>query len=275
MLLASLTRTPIRRRSQPANNPTYARMKAYLDAVPAIDTHDHLWPFDKLPGLRETENGKGMNLAGLWRNSYLTRVKQLTPWTPGGKFADWWAKAKHDFDDVRATSFYRYQAVAFQDLYGVDFDRITDDQAGDLDRRIFRNYLTEGLALRGRHREGQHRADVQRPVLGPVRLPHGLPVRRAGAQRHDPDPRVPPVGVQAARTTTRTRSRRPTACPLNSLDDYLAVLDRLFAEAKEKGAVCLKTTLAYQRTLDFDRVPAERAAKAFGRPRVAARPRRR
>ena len=50
-------------------------MKAHLDAVPAIDTHDHLWPFDKLPGYVETENGKGMNLAGLWRNSYLTRVK--------------------------------------------------------------------------------------------------------------------------------------------------------------------------------------------------------
>ena len=56
---------------------------------------------------------------------------------------DWWAKAKHDFDDVRAVSFYRYQAVAFKDLYGVDFDAITDDQAADLDRRIFRNYLTK------------------------------------------------------------------------------------------------------------------------------------
>ena len=130
-------------RAQPASNATYARIKAYLDAVPAIDTHDHLWPFDKLPGYVTTENGKGMNLAGLWHNSYLRRVKPLTPWTPGGKFTDWWAKAKHDFDDVRAVSFYRYQAVAFKDLYGVDFDRITDDQAADLDRRIFRNYLSK------------------------------------------------------------------------------------------------------------------------------------
>lgn len=29
-------------------------------AVPAIDTHDHLPPFDKLPGYVETEQGKGM-----------------------------------------------------------------------------------------------------------------------------------------------------------------------------------------------------------------------
>src|SRR5207247_7976566 len=55
--------------------------------------------------------------------------------------------------------------------------------------------------------------------------------------------------------------------PVKSLDDYLTVLDRLFQEAKEKGAVCLKTTLAYQRTLRFENVSKERAAQTFGRPR--------
>jgi predicted TIM-barrel fold metal-dependent hydrolase len=54
---------------------------------------------------------------------------------------------------------------------------------------------------------------------------------------------------------------------VRSLDDYLAVLDRLFAEGKAKGAVCLKTTLAYERTLDFARVPKERALRAFGKKR--------
>ena len=28
----------------------------------------------------------------------------------------WWDKAKHDFDSARATSFYRYQFLVFQDL---------------------------------------------------------------------------------------------------------------------------------------------------------------
>ena len=27
---------------------TYRRIKAPLDAIPAIDTHDHLWPFDRI-----------------------------------------------------------------------------------------------------------------------------------------------------------------------------------------------------------------------------------
>src|SRR5262245_4574648 len=76
---------------------TYRRVKAHLDAVPAIDTHDHLWPFDRLPGLVETEHGRGMTLASLWQNSYFRWINPLTPWKPGGKFDDWWAKAKHDF----------------------------------------------------------------------------------------------------------------------------------------------------------------------------------
>ena len=58
---------------------------------------------------------------------------------------------------------------------------------------------------------------------------------------------------------------RATASRSSSLDDYLAVLDRLFREAKAKGAVCLKTTLAYERTLDFDERP-----EGAGRARPSA-----
>lgn len=52
---------------------------------------------------------------------------------------------------------------------------------------------------------------------------------------------------------------------IESLDDYLNVIDRIFTTGKSNGAVCLKSTLAYQRTLDFQNVSKERAEKAFGR----------
>lgn len=54
---------------------------------------------------------------------------------------------------------------------------------------------------------------------------------------------------------------------VRSLDDYLAVLDRLFQRAKESGILCLKMTLAYQRSLAFEDVSKERASRAFGRSR--------
>src|SRR5437868_3685104 len=72
---------------------TYKRIRAYLDSIPAIDTHDHLWPFDRLPGYVETEHGRGMNLAGLWHNSYFRGIHGLTPWKPNMKFDAWWATA--------------------------------------------------------------------------------------------------------------------------------------------------------------------------------------
>src|SRR5262249_38032762 len=59
---------------------------------------------------------------------------------------------------------------------------------------------------------------------------------------------------------------------LSSLDDYLLVLDRLFREAKAGDCVGLKTTLAYQRTLLFERVSQERAEKAFGKKRSELSP---
>jgi hypothetical protein len=39
--------------------PTYQRIRAAIDAIPAVDTHDHLWPFDRLPGADGDGPGPG------------------------------------------------------------------------------------------------------------------------------------------------------------------------------------------------------------------------
>jgi predicted TIM-barrel fold metal-dependent hydrolase len=260
--LGCLLLAPAIAQGQPDKNPAYARLKAHLDSVPAIDTHDHLFPFDKLPGYVETEHGKGMNLAGLWRNSYLTRVKQITPWKAGDKFPDWWQRAKHDFDDVRAVSFYRYQATAIKDLYGVDFDTITDEQAADLNRRIYRNYLSKDWLFE----VVTKRANIELMFNDPYWARFDFKTDY-------------PFGVIVLNVTTMTRGYSPDAfrsdldspyafarardLKIDTIDDYLAVLDKIFVHAKEKGAVCLKTTLAYERGLDFANVPKERAVAAF------------
>src|SRR5262249_36861982 len=245
---------------------TYRKIKAFLDSIPAIDTHDHLWPFDKLPGYVETEHGRGMNLAGLWRNSYYTWNHPLTPWQPGQKFDDWWAKAKHDFANARAASFYRYQLPAFQDLYGVDFDRITDAQARDLNDRIYRNYLEK----RWLFEVVTERANIELMFNDPYWARFDFKVDY-------------PFGVLVLNVTTLVRGFHPSefknalddpfkfakdhGIEVKTLDDYLRLLDALFAEAKRRGAMVLKTTLVYARTLHFERVTRERAAKLFGRRR--------
>jgi predicted TIM-barrel fold metal-dependent hydrolase len=246
--------------------PAYRRIKTQLDLVPAIDTHDHLWPFESLPGYVETDRGRGMNLASLWRNSYYTWFNPLTRWEPRMRFEDWWAEAKDDFENARATSFYRYQLPAFQDLYGVDFERLTDAQARALNDRIFDNYRDQKWL----YHVVTERANIELMFNDPywARLDFRT---------------YYPFGVLVFNVTTLVRAFHPAeySSPwdspydyaaknghkLTSLGDYLEVLEHLFAKAKAAGAACLKTTLAYERTLDFEDVPRERAEKAFGKPR--------
>jgi predicted TIM-barrel fold metal-dependent hydrolase len=245
---------------------TSLRIKAALDAVPAIDTHDHLWPFDRLPGLMETDRGRGMTLFGLWRNSYYPQVGALSVRQVGEPFDSWWARARQDFDNARATGFYRYQLPAFRDLYGIDFDRISDEQAKALDARVFENYRDE----RWVHEVVTVRANIELMLNDPYWA-------RLDFRTHYP------FEILVFNVTTLLdgfhpsefkqpsddpyRFARAQGIEIATLDDYLLVLDRLFREAKSKGAVCLKTTKAYERTLRFEEIPKERAARVFGRPR--------
>lgn len=246
--------------------PFYRRMKRALDAVPAIDTHDHLRPFPEIPGRVMTERGEGMNLYGLWSNSYLPWIQAITPWTPGQTFESWWRVAEKDFHNVRATSFYRYQLPAYRDLYGVDFDTMTPAQAKDLDQRIFANYRNS----RWLRDVITRRANIELMFVDPYWA-------RLEFLSHYP------FTVQVFNVTTLVSGFHPDEysspldspyafakkknLPLTSLDDYLAVLDALFQEAAVGGAVCLKSTLAYVRTLEFANVPKELAAAAFGKRR--------
>ena len=207
-----------------------------------------------------------MNLAGLWRISYFAGVHPLTAWTPGMSFAAWWNKAKHDFDNARATSVYRYQLPAFTDLYGVDFDHVSETQARELDERIFDHYQNQSWL----YHVILERANIE--------LMFNDPYWNRFEFKTDYS-----FGVLVFNVTTLVRGfhssefkevgddpyhfARAEGLAVDSLDQYLTVVDRMFQKAKSAGAVCLKTTLAYQRTLRFENVPKDRAVQSFGRPR--------
>ena len=219
-------------RRERASTTTYRRLKAALDAIPAIDTHDHLWPFDRLPGLVETERGKGMNLAGLWRNSYFTGVHPLTPWKPGMPFIDWWAKAKHDFDDARATSVYRYQLPAFADLYNVDFDRITDEQARALNDQIFAHYQDQAWLFHVITERANIELMLNDPYWGRFEFKTDYPfgvlvfnVTTLVAGFH-------PSEFKAKSDDPYRFCRGRKGSRFDSLDDYLVVLDRSVSKSQ-------------------------------------------
>jgi predicted TIM-barrel fold metal-dependent hydrolase len=244
---------------------TYGRVKGYLDRVRAIDTHDHLQPFSMIPNRVPTPNGNGMTIYSLWKGSYYTWNHPLTAWPKSGKFSDWWATAKHDFDDARATSFYRYVLPAFEDLYGVNFDTITDEQAAKLNDKIFANYKDDSWL----HEVIVEKANIELMFIDPywARLQFESAYSFA----------VPLLNVTTLMRGSHSSQfglasdnpylfARKRAMKTDTLEEFLAVVDTIFAEAKKSGAVCLKSTQAYQRTLDYKRVSPERAAAVFGKP---------
>jgi uncharacterized protein len=245
--------------------PTYQRIKASLDAVPAIDTHDHLYPFENLPGFVDTPRGPGMTLASLWRNSYLGWIHRIPAWPASGSFDEWWSKAGHDFDNVRATSFYRYTQIAIQDLYNVDFDTITDEQARALNERVFQNYRDQRWLFHVVTERANIELMFNDPHWAPLDFkttyPFEVLVFRVNSLIR---------GFHPSRLTKLSENpylfAKKEGLEVRTFDDYLKLVDLLFQRARESGAVCLKTTVAYERSLRFENVTKEAAARAFGRP---------
>lgn len=244
----------------------YQRIKRHLNAVRAIDTHDHLFPFDKLRARVETAAGPQVNLAGLWLNSYAAMQLALPPWQAGETFDTWWPRAKPAFDNGRALSVYRYLLPAFADLYGVDFDRITDEQARELSGRVVGNYQTEQWT----YEVVTRRANIELMFIDAywARFDFKTDYRFA-VQVVNINSLVD--GFHPSEFKTDADSpyafARKRGLKLKTFDDYLHALAALVQEAKQHGVACLKCTLAYLRPLAFANVPAGRAAQAFGKPR--------
>ncbi len=242
----------------------YQRIKTSLDAVPAIDTHEHLRAFNEIPNRVSTPQGRGMTLYSIWQNSYLTRTTHITPWPTDGSFDGWWSQARDDFEDARATSFYRYLLPAFYDLYGVNFESVTDDEARQLNSQIFDNYKTDQWL----HDVITKRANIELMLVDPYwnRLQFTreynftvpvLNVTTIMSAAH-PDRFTSDFDSPFVYSHRKGRST-------DSFDDFLAAVDALFADAVAADAVCLKSTQAYQRALSYAQVPKDSAAAVYGK----------
>jgi len=181
-------------------------------------------------------------------------------------------QARHDFDNAHATTFYRYLLPAFRDLYGFDFDRISDSEARALDQQIFQNYREK----RWVDHVVTERSNIELMIIDPYwsRLDYPTAYRFQARNLNTSsllngfhpseytDPRDDPYLFARQRNLS-----------VQSLDDYLSLIDGLCREAKEHGSVCLTDDdTAYERTLEFENVPRNRAAKAFGRKRSELKP---
>lgn len=160
----------------------------------------------------------------------------------------------------------------FEDLYGVDFESLNLEQARELNARMEKNY-------------------------GNLAWPEEVLVKRANTELMVVDSFVMPrqvrdhfpFTVSVCNVRWYINGFHPSEfknlpvenpytfaaeykMPIKTLDDYVAVIDRIMAEAKKSGAICLKSQSAYDRTLQINSVPKQRAEKAFGKTRKELKP---
>lgn len=243
----------------------YERIKKSIDSVRAIDTHDHLRSFNEIPERVDTPAGRGMTLYSLWSGSYYRWTNPLAPWPASGDFGEWWRQAKHSFDDARATSFYRYLLPAFQDLYGIDFETISDEQARELSEQIFNNYQNDAWLID----VITNRANIELMFIDPYWARLDFP--------QDYNFAVPVLNVTTfmqashpdrfdAATNNPFDFAKKNDLSTESFADFLAVIDAIFDKAVGAGCICLKSTQAYERTLRYEEVSPERAAEIYLTP---------
>jgi predicted TIM-barrel fold metal-dependent hydrolase len=242
---------------------THSRIRAALEAVPAIDTHSHLHTWPMLHGTREAL------FYTIWRTAYTNRVATLPARQPNESAGVWWSRAAPVIANVQATGFFRYKLAAFRDLYGVDFEAPNAPEIDALPRRVADHYGDR----RWLYEVITERANIELMITDPYWARYDfVPEYPFEAFVFNVTPLLD--GFHASEFTSMPSSdpyrvAQKLGLAAASLEDYLALIERMMAAAKAEGAVALKTTRAYDRTLRFENVPHARAAAVFGRPRTA------
>lgn len=224
-----------------------------LDAIRAqavISSHCHHLPDD---GYTD------MSLKKVLENSY-------TSWmSPPPLFTDKDAVRAY-IQKYRCNSFFHWMFRALEELYGIPF---TPETAADLD-----------TAVRTAHTANPHRhLDILRRDC---RFERVINERQPdpGSDLGHPDLFSPSFRCDCFFAANLKDKAEPNGFYAYSLfddphpasfDDYLDAMDEAIRAKKRAGIAALKVAIAYERPLDFEDVPAQKAAKAFNNPDATSR----
>lgn len=244
---------------------TYESLLSYADQIRVINTHEHQhWP---------EENGElNYRLPHLIKSSYL--MSDVV--SAGAPQMDWnvidsisleayWSECGEALDYTRSTSYYSHFIRGFQKLYNFDDLFFTESNIRDLSAQIEANYAD----YRTWFDEAFHRAGFELMFLDQYWKPFNIEVDESYyALAFNINPLVmhisyKPAGSDEGPEIFRMAERADFS--IDGLDDYLAYCEILFQRNLEKNAVCVKNSMAYQRSLDFENVTYDQARELFDR----------
>jgi hypothetical protein len=250
----------------PRKDEPYAAIREYCDQIKVINTHEHQrWP---------EENGDlSYGFFHLLRYSYLMADVA----SAGGSWIDvrqidtmpharLWNEMGEFLDYTRNTSYYGHFIRGFQKLYGFGDPCFTEENTRELSSQIASNYSD----YRTWFNDAFHRAGFELMFLDQYWKPFNtdidqehfalafninLLVQDASLKPEDGDE---PEGIYLQATES--------GFPMATLADYLEFCDFLFQKNLDSKAVCVKNSMAYSRSLEYENVPFEAASELYDRP---------
>jgi len=219
-------------------------LQDYIDSLPIVSTHEHhYYPYPPAEGKHGLEY--------LFGHSYVRWSE-----TPLSRKSD---RAKF-LDLMGANSYFVWYEKALDDLFGFGGEITVKNWDAVCEK------IDAALATPGFHEDVfANRCRYTHAILDAYWAP--------GSDNNRPDLYAPAFRVNSFLFGNCIESRDHNGNNAqalygrgDSLDEYMAMIDRVIAEKKAAGCVCLKSALAYDRALDFKPVSKRAAERVFGKP---------
>ncbi|MFC1544630.1 amidohydrolase family protein [Gemmatimonadota bacterium] len=253
--------------SSTADNDFHLRLKAYIDRIKVIDTHEHL-------RMNEGVRADGVNFFTILNASYLKSdlISAGSPSLDQGMIAEGdldklWSVYGSWLDMTRNTSYYGHLVEGFRVLYGFDEPYFTRENIKPLSVKITQNYSdydawyrksfqTANLELMFNDQYwSMFKTDLEFESYALVmRIDHYLYSISA------------PAAQEISNTDTLSNPFYQAAAQnveIKTLDDYLGYAEKWFGRFADNGAVCAKTANAYWRTIYYEDIRKIEAEKLF------------
>lgn len=248
----------------------YNRLKAYIDEIKVVDTHEHQSTYLNL-------RGKEVNLYTLLARSYLN--DDLI--SAGAPRLDWevvdegnnqklWETFGRYLDFTRNTSYYRHLISGFRLLYGFTDDYFTEENTKELSLSVKQNYKNFDDWYDSAFKQANFDTMFVDPFWDNFKLDkfyeHLALVMRIDMYISSISTRARLEREDAPKRSNPFYQAQEDGYPIQSLEDYLGFAEGWFQKFVENQAVCAKSANAYQRSIDYEDVPFEEAKSLFGRP---------
>lgn len=228
---------------------SFEKINEYVQSLEIIDTHEHL-PHKEEQRDKDTDVlkeylkhyfNRDLMSAGLSAEEFQTVID------PKGPLMKRWELVEPYWEFARRTGYGRALDISVRELYGIDGIRrstislLNDEFLKTLNGGQYQRVLKEKCRIRVSILDSNLECDQKyfRSTVNTDAL------------------------IFPRTKNDLLRASKETGIPLSSFDDWLEVCAKAIEGAFARGAVCLKSSLAYMRSLSYERQTRSAAEEAF------------